>query len=116
MFQSRLVSTVAAIAVLFAARSAFAVNVSFSVSDDTKTVDLDNGRTATASLDANSDTLNLTPNVSATIPFLQGGSVGLVQGFTSTGNASFDVTLSITSPSATPASRDFAQTIWVTTN
>jgi hypothetical protein len=114
MSYSRWIGMLGISCALFAPRSVLAVNVSFNITGDSDSVDMSDGLTADASLSGNSDTVDLTPNVQTDV-FLQGGEVDLFQGDNATGQGSFDLKLSITSPSASPASRMISQDIFITT-
>jgi MYXO-CTERM domain-containing protein len=114
MFRSPIRSMAIIVCAAVASVSASAVNVSFSITGDSDTLDMSDGLTADVSLDSNSDTVDLTPNVETDV-FLQSGSADVFQGDDSTGDGSFDLTLSITSPTASPASRAISQDIFVTT-
>lgn len=114
MFQPRIRSIAVIVCAAVASVSASAVNVSFSINGDSDSIDMSDGLTADVSVSGNSDTVALTPNVPTDV-FLQGGEVDLFQGDDANGQGSFDQTLSITSPSASPASRSISQDIFVTT-
>jgi hypothetical protein len=114
MSRSRIRSIAVIVCAAVASVSASAVNVSFSINGDSDTVDMSDGLTADVSVSGNTDSVDLTPGVETDV-FLQGGEVDLFQGDDATGQGSFDQTLSITSPSATPTSRSISQDIFVTT-
>jgi hypothetical protein len=75
---------------------------------------MNNGLDADVSVDASSDSVDLTPNVLTDV-FLQSGTAEVFQGFGGDGSGEFDQTLQITAPSATPSSRSLSQNIYVTT-
>jgi hypothetical protein len=115
MFRRHLFSVAVIACASVASISAHAVNVTFSLNGDSDTIAMSNGTDADASVDPNTDTVDLTPNVLTDV-FLQGGNVDVFLVGDADGDGSFDQTLSITSPSATPSSRTLSQDIFVTTH
>jgi hypothetical protein len=115
MFRRHLFPVAVIVCATVASIPAHAVNVTFSLNGDSDTIAMSNGTDADASVDPNTDTVDLTPNVLTDV-FLQGGNVDVFLVGDADGDGSFDQTLSITSPSATPSSRTLSQNIFVTTH
>jgi hypothetical protein len=104
----------ATLAAVASGTTASAVVVEFSVSSDSKAVDLGNGLDADVALDSESGSVDLTPGVEETV-FLSGGEVGLLQGANGSGSGTLSRTLTIASPAATPTSRTWEQGVTVST-
>ena len=113
MSYSRVICILAIFCAVIDARSASAVNIGFSISSDSDTIDMNNGLDADVSVNGNTDTVDLAPNVPTDV-FLQSGTAEVFQGFGGGGSGQFDLTLSITGATS-PSSRAFSQDIFVQT-
>jgi hypothetical protein len=91
--------------------SAQAVVISYDLGGDrSETVELSNGLDATVEVAADTFSVDLTPNVTQQV-FFQGGTVSLPTQANASGSGTLAPTLTITSPSATPTSRTFSQSV-----
>jgi hypothetical protein len=91
--------------------SAQAVDISYELGGDrSETVELSNGLDATVEVAADTFSVDLTPSVAQQV-FFQGGTVSLPAQANASGSGTLAPTLTITSPSATPASRTLSQSV-----
>ena len=75
---------------------------------------MSNGLDATVTLDANTDSVDLTPGITETV-FLNGGTLDVFQGSNASGSSTFSQTLQITSPAANPSSQSLSQGVVIST-
>jgi hypothetical protein len=108
-------STLVVFVSLFAATAVCsATTVSFSLGSVSKTVALDNGLDATVSLDAKTGSVNLTANVPQNLT-LNTATLDTIPSSMASGANTLPQTLSITGPASNPLSRNFSQSVAVTT-